>query len=960
MSENNIQEVLVETLVILRNNLNYDNTGSFSTEPINYILAKGEIGLHYEGSAKKDGFDISKVVAKAGTGVHTWDQLPVINDASEYVEAYVNDVIGLETVEGSFVKVNTTQRKFKISAVEGSSATYAYLYGENLFNPRYTDNFTEDFYEYVNTKDGSKHKISLGSYTKKITWTEDDGSTKEGKITINRDGSVTLSGYILNSGALTNITLSRDFSVYLPSGNGDYEYRFELLDEHRTVHPNMYFHLGGTGGSLLFNGTRKGFIDAAAGYFTIEASATDNITGGNLEGNILIQIRNNSTTGPLYFEDPVTLYPKICRQYKVNNLSEDIICPFNVKSIAGFSSNNQPAAIKVSYINNGIDAVSSENPIGLVTYKDKMSWDSIPSTITSVKSDLESKINSTKSSLQSTINDAKSSLQSNINTVNAKILKNLVEGSATGSIKQIGSTATGKHSSAFGNQSIASGSGAHSEGSFYSTSGSAAVTIHNKNIKYYDSNNSEYNISDDLIKAFIDANGNHCYIENKTSIKFSITAPTVDAEKTYTVTLDVTGDQNSIDAANILISGTGLTQQSAEMVAKNGSNASYLINSTLSYPSDGNLNSRTIEISIKNTTGSNLIINSITVAGPAFIVVEASGSNSHAEGEATTAIGNRGHAEGFRAIASGDASHAEGFITAALKSHSHAEGMDTVANGTDSHVEGCRSITRGCSSHAEGFRTNSNGIATHTQGIDTRAGVSLDEWLNYIMQDCGNPENIFKTVNINIIITKYTFNVLEYLIGCFYSMSTNDIDNFDAWLDLSTYKSNTTYRIGINLIVSTVYTNIKISTLAMGSENADVKNKLKELFNIARASAASAAGIGTIASQEAQFVSGTYNAEDPSAINIVGNGTSDSDRSNAHTLSRNGDAWYAGEVFTGGSSINDPVAKKLATHEHVEEQLARKQNNIIISATPPTNAAPGTMWLDISGSTLAYAEGVGF
>lgn len=60
-----------------------------------------------------------------------------------------------------------------------------------------------------------------------------------------------------------------------------------------------------------------------------------------------------------------------------------------------------------------------------------------------------------------------------------------------------------------------------------------------------------------------------------------------------------------------------------------------------------------------------------------------------------------------------------------------------------------------------------------------------------------------------------------------------------------------------------------------------------------------AEGSNTIASIEGQHVEGKYNIEDATAIHIVGNGTSDKQRSNAHTLSLNGDAWFAGDITVG-------------------------------------------------------------
>lgn len=62
--------------------------------------------------------------------------------------------------------------------------------------------------------------------------------------------------------------------------------------------------------------------------------------------------------------------------------------------------------------------------------------------------------------------------------------------------------------------------------------------------------------------------------------------------------------------------------------------------------------------------------------------------------------------------------------------------------------------------------------------------------------------------------------------------------------------------------------------------------------------AAHAEGIWTIASSAYQHVQGQYNVEDTTGTyaHIVGNGTKETLRSNAHTLDWNGNAWYAGTV----------------------------------------------------------------
>lgn len=59
-----------------------------------------------------------------------------------------------------------------------------------------------------------------------------------------------------------------------------------------------------------------------------------------------------------------------------------------------------------------------------------------------------------------------------------------------------------------------------------------------------------------------------------------------------------------------------------------------------------------------------------------------------------------------------------------------------------------------------------------------------------------------------------------------------------------------------------------------------------------------AEGLNTIANGKMQHAQGKYNIEDTENkyAHIVGNGTSDTERSNAHTLDWEGNAWYAGAV----------------------------------------------------------------
>ena len=76
---------------------------------------------------------------------------------------------------------------------------------------------------------------------------------------------------------------------------------------------------------------------------------------------------------------------------------------------------------------------------------------------------------------------------------------------------------------------------------------------------------------------------------------------------------------------------------------------------------------------------------------------------------------------------------------------------------------------------------------------------------------------------------------------------------------------------------------------------------------IARGYASHAEGEGTVAKSSYQHVQGKYNIDDSENkyAHIVGNGLYEEDRSNAHTLDWQGNAWFAGDVYVGGASQDD-------------------------------------------------------
>lgn len=244
----------------------------------------------------------------------------------------------------------------------------------------------------------------------------------------------------------------------------------------------------------------------------------------------------------------------------------------------------------------------------------------------------------------------------------------------------------------------------------------------------------------------------------------------------------------------------------------------------------------------------------------------ASGKYSHAEGEDTIASGERSHAEGYKTTAAGSSSHAEGNTTTASEESSHAEGLETTASGKYSHTEGYKSEARGKFSHAEGYWTLASGDDSHAEGWTTIASGSNSH------AECNNTEASGKS---------------SHAEG-YYTKAVAENSHAEGY-----------------------------STKASGYASHAEGNQCVAYGNSSHAEA-----YRTKALSAYQHAQGKFNIADSSDVyaHIVGNGTSDTDRSNAHTLDWDGNAWYQGDVYVGSTSgtNRDEGSKKLATEEYVD------------------------------------------
>jgi hypothetical protein len=246
------------------------------------------------------------------------------------------------------------------------------------------------------------------------------------------------------------------------------------------------------------------------------------------------------------------------------------------------------------------------------------------------------------------------------------------------------------------------------------------------------------------------------------------------------------------------------------------------------------------------------------------------------------------HAEGYQTVASGNYSHAEGWDTTASGHYSHAEGYDTKASGNWSHAEGYRTTALGEHAHAEGSSTN--------KLPDTITSESTDD------------EIITAWNTKNFTLAKGKYSHVE-------GNSTLAI-------------GQSAHAEGSSTIASGTWSHAEGSdTIAFGLYSHAEGNN-----TIASSSASHAEGEGTHAYSPRQHVQGTYNivpenyapnvSHISDYIHIVGNGSSDTERSNAHTLDGYGNAWFAGDVYVGSTSgtNKDEGSVKLATEKYVDNK----------------------------------------
>lgn len=264
-----------------------------------------------------------------------------------------------------------------------------------------------------------------------------------------------------------------------------------------------------------------------------------------------------------------------------------------------------------------------------------------------------------------------------------------------------------------------------------------------------------------------------------------------------------------------------------------------------------------------------------------IISLGALGDCSHSEGENTSAWSKCSHAEGDSSRSTGIASHAEGRSSNAAGDYSHAEGYSSTADNEASHAEGYGSYAKGYAAHAEN-QSWAIGNYSHSEGVNYPD--ARPRRFSYSVVD-ENDLTVFQ-VEPNSGVENYI--EIGYYADFGWIDSRRKVIDFDKDSRIFTIE----YPLDEYDYADTVnhYVTFHSGGIAFGDYS-------------------HSEGISSIAASVGQHVQGRYNLVDANDryAHIVGNGSgfTNTERSNAHTLDWEGNAWFQGDVYVGGTSQDD-------------------------------------------------------
>ena len=282
-----------------------------------------------------------------------------------------------------------------------------------------------------------------------------------------------------------------------------------------------------------------------------------------------------------------------------------------------------------------------------------------------------------------------------------------------------------------------------------------------------------------------------------------------------------------------------------------------------------------------------------------------------------------------------------------------SEGGATTASGTVSHSEGQLTIAEGNYSHAENMHTLAYGVGSHSEGGVLSGNITISGAANTTTYtvDSGCPRIYGTAADIAIYVELYYNN--EYYYPTTITISDEVITSITlgSTLDENNPLNGTTAKLYFRTVAKgkgshaeggATYTHAEYSHAEGKQTHTAGKNSHSE-------------GLLTIAASDNQHVQGKNNIIDSAGIyaHIVGNGTSSSARSNAHTLDWNGNGWYAGKLTVGAAPTN---TLDVATKGYVDSKELSDLSDIFIIECTTENNTPvvDKTWTEI---TTAYNAG---
>lgn len=257
--------------------------------------------------------------------------------------------------------------------------------------------------------------------------------------------------------------------------------------------------------------------------------------------------------------------------------------------------------------------------------------------------------------------------------------------------------------------------------------------------------------------------------------------------------------------------------------------------------------------------------------------------------------------------------------------YTFAEGSGTQALDMYSHAEGCRTISNGEASHTEGYGGFLTALDTtiHTPYNSTNKSIII--------------KRAVEAPYVKDIVDNYIIAGQAYLSADGSAQQANKIKEIDVFYgdDARTivYFESVPSSSITSLTVNAQVLLILLGSLASG-QGAHAEGHSTVAFDqgahaegdstlaagryshaegystIASGRGVHAEGYSTVALWNYQHVQGKYNkVVDNNYADIIGNGSSEINRSNAYTLDWDGNAWFAGNIKIGGTGYGDSNAK---------------------------------------------------